>query len=82
MSKKILSRDSEHWLTCCWDECERPGYDSNRTLFHDHNPGMGCGHPLSKHLWYTFCTERHRQYFLNSHRSLGKLPAGYAKSII
>jgi hypothetical protein len=26
---------------------------------------------------YVFCTERHKQYWRNSHVSYGRLPAGY-----
>jgi hypothetical protein len=82
VEKKVLSRDDETWLTCCWADCERPGYSSNRTYFHDHNPGFPCTAPEAKHVWYVFCTERHRQFFLHSHKAMGKLPPGYAKAVV
>lgn len=79
--KKILSMDKAArgetcWLQCCWDDCETPGTTLHRTMFHDHARGWPCEHPEAKHLWYVFCSERHRQYFLNGHREYGKLPAG------
>lgn len=80
--KKVLSRDALRWLTCCWSDCEKPGYDANKTRFHDHARGLPCDHPDAKHVWYTFCSEKHRQYFLHSHRSLGNLPPGYRLTIL
>ena len=81
LDKKVLSRDAGRWLRCCWDDCDKDGYESNKTRFHDHNPGYPCSHPEAKHVWYTFCSDRHRQYFLHSHISLGNLPAGYKLAV-
>jgi hypothetical protein len=71
VSKKILSRDAERWLICCWDTCDHDAYEMYKSLFHDHPKGMGCNHPQATHLWYTFCSERHLRYFVNSHRDYG-----------
>jgi len=76
VSKPVLSRDAGTWLQCCWFECERQGFDLHKTRFHDHNKGVPCAHPDSRHVWYVFCSERHRDYFLHSHISMGNLPAG------
>lgn len=76
VSKPILSRDDGTWLRCCWDDCDKQSYELHKTRFHDHARGLTCDHPDSKHVWYTFCSERHRDYFLHSHRELGKLPPG------
>jgi hypothetical protein len=82
IDKPILSRETGNWLLCCWDECEKTGTTTHRTRFHDHAKGLQCDHPDARHPWYTFCTERHRQYFLHSHHSLGNLPAGYRLSLM
>lgn len=77
--KKVLNRDragETHWIPCAWDTCENQGYDLFKTRFHDHNPGYPCAAPGAKHVWYIFCNERHKQYWVHSHRSLGNLPAG------
>jgi hypothetical protein len=75
-AKPVLSRDDGTWLKCCWDDCERQGFDSHKTRFHDHAHGLPCDHPDAKHVWYVFCSNRHRDYFLHSHRSMGNLPPG------
>jgi hypothetical protein len=75
-TKPVLSRDAGRWLQCCWDDCERQGYELHKTRFHDHARGLPCADPRSKHVWYVFCTERHRDYFLHSHRDMGNLPPG------
>ena len=82
IEKRVLSRDADRWLLCCWDECTNQGVELHKTRFHDHNPGTPCQHPDSSHLWYVFCSERHRQYFLHSHRSNGNLPAGHRLTLV
>lgn len=81
--RKILSVDKWQrgevvWLPCCWDDCQRSGTTLHRTRYHSHARGIPCDHPtLGKHVWYVFCSERHRQLFLASHRSgYGRLPVG------
>lgn len=80
--RRILNVDKARrgdtcWLLCCWDDCERDGVDSNKARFHDHNPGIRCDDPTATHVWYVFCSERHRQMFLNAHRDgQGRLPLG------
>lgn len=84
--KKILSLDKARsgetrWLPCCWDDCERTGTTLFRTRFHDHNRGVACDAPWAKHVWYVFCSERHRQLFLNSHNEYGKLAPGTGRGL-
>lgn len=79
ISKGILNRDHDgdvRWIPCGWDDCQRRGVDIHKTFFHDHNPLYPCSGSGAKHVWYVFCSERHKQYFLHSHVSLGNLPAG------
>jgi hypothetical protein len=65
--KKVLSRDSERWLICCWDTCDNDGYELYKAIFHDHPKGMNCNSPLATHLNYVFCCENHRLFFGKSH---------------
>jgi hypothetical protein len=61
-----------HRLMCCCptmpggDFCDRDGYELYKVIVHSG----------TDHISYVFCTERHRQYFIHSHRALGELPAG------
>jgi hypothetical protein len=76
IEKQVLSLDGENWLTCCWFECEDKGYELHQAVTHDHARGLPCDHQLSKHIRYVFCSDRHKMYWVNSHRSMGNLPAG------
>jgi hypothetical protein len=53
-------------LLCCWDECERAGFDEIRTV-------QGRGTP--EELVYIFCSELHRGYWVNAH-DYGNTPRG------
>lgn len=80
--KRILSLDQARlgdtvWLPCCFDDCEKHGVNLHQAMLHDHNPGIRCSDPTAKHPVFVFCSERHRQYFLASHRiGQGRLPTG------
>jgi len=64
-SKKVLSRDSGDWLLCCWDTCEKPGYEANKAV------QRVTENSERKTVTYVFCSERHKQYFLHSHIRYG-----------
>jgi hypothetical protein len=79
--KAILSLDKQRsgetaWLLCCWDDCEDQGVTLHQVVVHAHAKGYACDHPLSKHVRYVFCSERHRQLFMHGHVAYGKLPLG------
>jgi hypothetical protein len=76
IEKPVLSMDGGRWLTCCWFECDRQGFDLHKAVVHDHARGLSCDHPLSKHVQYIFCSDACKGYWINSHRSMGNLPAG------
>jgi hypothetical protein len=76
LEKNVLSRDAGRWLTCCWDECENRSVSVHLAVVHDHARGLACDHPDSQHVRYTFCTDRHKLYWVNGHRSYGNLPSG------
>lgn len=58
--KKVLSIDTGRHLLCCWDDCERPGYDSNQVRINDAAQGFE-----PKIVKFVFCSEGHRQYFID-----------------
>lgn len=83
-TRKVFSYSSEKWITCVWCHMqgqERPGYELYKTVFHEHAKWLRCDHPLANHINFVFCCERHRQYYLHSHISLGDLPDGYKTSL-
>jgi hypothetical protein len=81
VARKVLSFSSGQWITCAWADCGRPAYELYKAVFHEHARELPCDSPRSEHINFIFCTERHKQYFANSHVNFGQLPAGYAKSI-
>jgi hypothetical protein len=68
-------------LLCCWDTCESAGDNRVQEVVTDGiyteadmvSPLM-LGTP--KRFTYIFCKERHREFWRNSHRDMGNLPAG------
>lgn len=81
IARKVLSATTGGWIPCCWFECERDGYELYKTVFHEHARELPCDHPMSQHVNFVFCSERHRQMYLHSHIAMGQLPPGYKKSI-
>jgi hypothetical protein len=75
--KKVWSFSSENWVNCAWFECRRPGFEMHKTVLHDHARTLRCDNPLSGHVNFVFCSERHKQLYLNSHKNMGKMPPGY-----
>lgn len=82
VSKKILSRDAGRWLQCCWTECENPGFDMYKSVFHDHPRTLSCENPVSKHIQYTFCSASHKDYYDHSHIAMGMHSPGFRGSIV
>lgn len=79
--KGVLSMDKAVrgetvWLRCGWDDCERQGVDLHKTRFHDHPPRMRCDSIDAKHVFYVFCSDGHKNLFLNSHRNMGNRTPG------
>lgn len=48
-------------VMCAWDTCTNDGYESNKVRI---NEGVG----EDKYISYVFCTERHRNYFIDQLR--------------
>jgi hypothetical protein len=76
IEKPVLSHHSGTWIICSWFECEQQGYELHKAVVHDHARGLPCNHELSRHTHYVFCSDAHKQYWVNSHRSMNNLPAG------
>jgi hypothetical protein len=79
IAKKVLSSSSGTWITCCWFECDRPGYEMHKSVFHEHAKNIPCEH--GQHINFVFCSDSHKRYYQNSHRDMGNLPPGYAKVV-
>ena len=77
IAKKVWSHGSQTWIQCAWFECERQGVELHKSVFHEHARSLACDHPLSQHVNFVFCSERHKRLFQHSHISMGDLPPGY-----
>jgi hypothetical protein len=72
-----LDHGGTRHIMCAWEECEKDGYELNKVVVNE----AGDGYPAAL-VTYVFCTERHKMYWVNSHRSYGMLPPGYRRSYI
>ena len=77
-SKRVINLDAhgERAITCAWDECDRAGYELHKVRV---NYGSAEVPAVTN---YVFCSERHKQYFIHSHRRYGNLPPGYRLSCL
>ena len=80
VAKKVISYSTGNAIPCCWFECGKSGYELYKSILHEHT-NVPCDHPTASHVAFIFCSERHKQLYLNSHRDMGNLPAGYRKVI-
>jgi hypothetical protein len=78
LQKKVinLDHDGDRKVACAWDDCDLDGYDCNKVRV---NYGTVAAPQMVN---YVFCTEKHRQYWLNSTRSYGNAPEGWRRSIL
>jgi len=65
-----LDHAGDRHIMCAWDDCERDGYELYKAVV---NYGKADTPRLVSHV---FCCERHKQYWINSVKSYGRLPAG------
>lgn len=77
---RILDRDNagridDHHLLCCWDTCENYA-NSLYGVRVDESTRYA-----PKFVWYYFCRERCKQYWINSTRDLYNLPSGMRLSV-
>jgi hypothetical protein len=81
LQKKVINLDhggAKH-VMCAWDTCEKDGYENNKVVVRDSAPG----HQL-KTITYVFCSETHRNYFIDQSRGMlpGYLRSGNRRSIM
>lgn len=76
--KKVINLDhgGARHVMCAWDDCERDGVDLHQVRV---NYGKGDLPHVVKHV---FCSEKHKQYWINSTRGYGMLPPGFRRSVI
>lgn len=78
IEKKVINLDhaGTRHVMCAWDDCENDGVEL-------HQVRINYGTPVTPHVVrHVFCSERHKQYWINSVRSYGRLPPGYRRSVI
>lgn len=77
IAKKVINMDSggNRVLVCCWDECDKPGYQCYLHISCLHDRALGCESSdrrvlaeagQTAHLNYVFCSARHRAYWVNA----------------
>ena len=101
IGRKIINYDTQGYGVCAWDECDADASSLFRVRTHEHPAGVSCEDVDSgraygaRHMWYAFCRETHKQYWLNASgarahdsadrnqgRIYGMLPPGFRQSIL
>lgn len=79
VEKRVINLDHDDGkkVMCAWDTCTNDGYETNKVRVNDAAEGYA-----PKYIQYVFCTERHRQFWINSVHSWGRLPAGFRRSVL
>ena len=63
-------------LECMW-ECSKPGRTEYTVIVTQGDPSEAGKNLLTPNrVHFLFCSQRHKDYFVNSHRDMGNLPAG------
>lgn len=86
MDRSWSGQEMGRFIHCGWDDCEKTGYECYKVRQHTERPGSP-----ERILNWVFCSERHRQYFIQSSQQSaagyspeymhGKLPKGYRNSL-
>lgn len=77
--KKVIIREGQaegEKIFCAWLDCDNDGFEQFKVRV---NYGA-TGQPYT--VWYVFCCENHRQYWIHSHRDHGNLPEGYRLPVL
>jgi hypothetical protein len=72
--KVIINLDhaGDRHVMCAWDDCENDGFELYKCK-------VNYGKAGTPHIViHVFCSERHRQYWINSVKGYGHLPKGMA----
>jgi hypothetical protein len=84
-TKRVIIRkgqDEGGRILCAWDDCDRDGTTLHYHRICEHKDFVPCDSLKAQHAQYVFCSERHRQFWLHSHRKHGQLPSGWRSSIL
>lgn len=71
VSKPVINKQTGAHLPCCWMDCWRDGVEVHKVRVRSGEEALD----------YVFCSERHRQFFIHSHRAQGMLPPGYRLAV-
>lgn len=73
VGRHVVDTSDGTTLDCCWSDCEKAGLTLYRVrIYEGDNPATG----ERIYSWKVFCTDRHKQYYINAPRSLNNLPPG------
>lgn len=73
VQRKVINHDRGGTFVCCaWDECDKDGFEIFKVRAHEHAHSISCYSDLAKHINYVFCSERHKQYWLNATGEMAK----------
>ena len=61
-------------IICAWDICTNNGYEANKVRVNTAAAGQA-----PSYMQYVFCSEKHRDYWINSTNKYGYLPGGSHK---
>ncbi len=70
--KKVVNLDRGGFVCCAWDECDSDGFEVFKIRSHEHAHSVPCDSDIAKHINYVFCSERHKQYWLNATGDMAK----------
>lgn len=62
----MVSATTGRRIPCCWEDCERLGDTRWQVIARE----------PERNLIYLFCGERHKAFYVHSHRDLRNLPSG------
>lgn len=76
ITKKVVNHDrGGTFVACAWDDCDKDGYELFKVR-------VNYGTAAVPHVVnYVFCSERHKGYWVHSHRAYGHLPPGQKMSV-
>jgi hypothetical protein len=72
IAKKVINMTTGAHIPCCWNDCFKDGVELHKFV--------DTSSPAET-ITFVFCSERHRGYFINSHRNMGQLPPGMRLSV-
>jgi|HubBroStandDraft_5_1064220.scaffolds.fasta_scaffold630976_2 hypothetical protein len=73
--KKVISHDTGNALLCCWDDCERYGYENHMVKINEgyepiYRPDLEQTVYTPKIVKFVFCSNNHRQMFIDENPTI------------